>query len=523
MSNNPTQKPEWQELESLAQTLQSKNTVDLFDEDKDRVSSFMLKTNNLLFDYSKQRVTSDVIASLLALLNKSDFATKRNAMFGGQKINHTENRAVLHTALRSPASSTVEVNDKNVIPDIHNTLDRIKELSSTLHANKLNGATGKSIDTIVSIGIGGSDLGPRMVFQALKNKYPSPITTHFVANIDGEDIQSTLKKCNAETTLFIVISKSFKTQETLTNAQTARKWVQTNLPNNADIAPHFMTVSSNVTAAIDFGMKEESIYPMWDWVNGRFSLWSAVGLPLALHFGFDVFRDLLDGAHQADNDFLNTKPDENIAIIMALLGIWNRNFMKFSHHALLPYTEKLKFMPAYVQQLEMESNGKTIDNEGNHITDYDTCPVIFGEVGTNGQHSFYQLLHQGSDIIPCDFIGVIKDDSGLENHHTLLLSHMLAQGQAMLQGKRSPAEPYRYFAGDIPSSTFVFTQMDAHALGYLTALFEHKTFVQGVIWNINSFDQYGVELGKELAGKLEQNDISDADASTKALYSYIHK
>jgi len=521
MSNNPTQKPIWNTLQKLATEIKQKHIVDLFDENSSRVSDFSIQKNGLLFDYSKHPVTQDIMGALQTLLSESNFDKKRAAMFAGEKINHTEGRAVLHTALRRPQNHEVMVEGKNVIPDIHATLNRVKDLADKLHTGNLKGATGKIIDTIVSIGIGGSDLGPRMVFQALENKYPSKITTNFVSNIDGEDIQSALNKCNAETTLFVVISKSFKTQETLTNAQTARTWVQEKLPNGAYIAPHFITVSSNVPAAIDFGMTEDAVYPMWDWVNGRFSLWSAVGLPLALHFGFDVFRALLDGAHAADNDFLNDDPEQNIPTLMALIGVWNRNFMGYGTQALLPYTEKLKYMPAYVQQLEMESNGKTIDNDGNHV-DYNTCPVIFGEVGTNGQHSFYQLLHQGSDKVPADFIGVRQDDSELKKHHTLLLSHMLAQGQAMLQGKRTPDESYRYFDGDIPSTTMVFDEMTASTLGYLIALYEHKTFVQGVIWNVNSFDQYGVELGKELAGKLENNDISDADPSTKALYSYIH-
>ena len=522
MSNNPTTKNEWETLKKLATHIKQINITDLFDENDTRVADFTLTKDGLLFDYSKHHMNAEIMDSLFSLVQNSGFKSKRKAMFEGEKINHTEKRAVLHTALRSPSDKVVKVDDKNIIPDIHQTLNRIKDLSHKLHTNQLLGSTGKPIDTIISIGIGGSDLGPRMVFQALDGNYPSAFTTHFVSNIDGEDIQSALKKSNAETTLFIVISKSFKTQETLTNAQTARSWVQENLPKDSDIAPHFITVSSNVDAAIEFGMDKQSIYPMWDWVNGRFSLWSAVGLPLALHFGFDVFQDLLEGAHHADSEFLQDDLSQNIPVVMAVLGIWNKNFMQYSCCALLPYTEKLKFMPAYVQQLEMESNGKTIDNDGNKITNYKTCPVIFGEVGTNGQHSFYQLLHQGSDKVPCDFIGIKQDDSNLENHHKLLLSHMLAQGQAMVQGKRQPDAPYRYFDGNIPSTTMVFDKLDAKMLGYLIALYEHKTFVQGIVWNVNSFDQYGVELGKELSGKLEKNDISDADPSTKALYSYIY-
>lgn len=523
MSNNPTHKKQWQELHALAKSIKDKRSMEFFNDDKGRFDNFSFKTDGLLFDYSKQRVTKEILETLYSLLEKSDFDKKRQAMFDGQKINHTEGRAVLHTALRRPINDSVSVDGENVIPQIHTTLDRMKDLSEKLHNGTIKGSTGEKIDTIVSIGIGGSDLGPRMIFQGLDAKYESPLSTYFVSNIDGEDINSVLNKCNSQTTLFIIISKTFTTQETLTNANTAREWVRHNLPDGSDISPHFLAVSSNINATREFGMDDENIYPMWEWVNGRFSLWSAVGLPLCLHFGFNVFRELLDGAYAADKHFYETPLDKNIPVILAMLGIWNRNFLEHSHHALLPYTEKLKYMPAFVQQLEMESNGKSVNNKSKPITDYDTCPVIFGEVGTNGQHSFYQLLHQGTDKVPCDFIGVKISDNDLDNHHILLLSHMLAQGQAMLQGRPHPDAPYRYFDGNIPSTTFLFDTLGAYHLGFLTAIYEHKTFVQGIVWNVNSFDQYGVELGKELAKKLENQDLGDADPSTKALYSVIHK
>ncbi|MEM6811062.1 MAG: glucose-6-phosphate isomerase [Pseudomonadota bacterium] len=519
MSNSPTEKSSWQKLTKLASELQTKRTVDLFDES--RVQNFTIENERLVFDYSKQKVTSDVRNTLIDLLKESDFESKRDAMFNGDAINHTEGRAVLHTALRRPETDSVSVKGENIIPVVHHTLMRIKEISDQLQNGTLQGATGKIIDTVISIGIGGSDLGPRMICQALKSQYQTKIKTHFVSNIDGEDIQSTIKQCNPETSLIIVISKSFTTQETLTNAITAREWLTNALPEKSDSSMHYLCVSANVKAAKDFGITEHNIYPMWDWVNGRFSLWSAVGISISLSFGFDVFRALLDGAYEADQNFFNNDFDQNIAILLALLGIWNVNFLGHNSHALLPYTEKLKYMPAYIQQLEMESNGKTINNQGDAITDYNTCPVIFGEVGTNGQHSFYQLLHQGTQKVPCDFIGILKDDSELAHHHKLLLSHMLAQGQAMLQGRQNPDQPYRYFDGDIPSTTMLFHEMSAKSLGYLIALYEHKTFTQGVIWNVNSFDQFGVELGKELAKKLESEDVSDADPSTKSLFSKI--
>ena len=332
-----------------------------------------------------------------------------------------------------------------------------------------------------------------------------------------------MKDCNAEETLFVVISKSFKTQETLTNALTARQWLQNNLPNETDVVPHFIAVSSNIETVQNFDIHPDNIFPMWSWVNGRFSLWSAVGLSLCLQHGFDKFEKLLAGAYAMDRHFLESAPAKNIPVLMALIGIWNRNFLNLPHLAILPYAQSLLYFPAYLQQLEMESNGKDIDYDGSPITDYTTCPVLFGEVGTNGQHSFYQLLHQGSETIPCDFIGVIDPETSLPHHHELLLSHMLAQGQAMMQGRHNLDQPYRYFEGNKPSSTLLMDKMDAYHLGQLIALYEHKVFTQGVIWNINSFDQFGVELGKELSQRLENKDLNGIDPSTAALYSLIHK
>ena len=526
MSNNPTTKPAWADLTTIAQSLKKKHLNDFFAEDNNRVDNLTVKSDSFHLDYSRQRVTKEVITKLCDLLKSSGFEAKRDAMFSGEIINNTEERAVLHTALRRPNSDTVHVNGNNVIPVIHDALNKMKEFSNKVRDGDHKGVTGKNIKKIISIGIGGSDLGPRLVSKALEtcaNDEAQILETIFVSNIDGDDIKAALKQCRAEETLFVVISKSFKTQETLTNALTARQWLKDNLPDGADIAPHFVAVSSNIEAVEKFGVNPENIFPMWDWVNGRFSLWSAVGLSLCLQHGFDKFEQLLAGAYQMDQHFLTTPLDENIPVLMAIIGVWNRNFLKLPFLAILPYAQSSLHFPAYLQQLEMESNGKTVDYDQNPIKDYDTCPILFGEVGTNGQHSFYQLLHQGSETIACDFIGVKEDNSNLPHHHKLLLSHMLAQGQAMMQGRHSPDYPYRYFEGNKPNSTLLLDKMNATSLGALIALYEHKTFTQGVIWNVNSFDQYGVELGKELSQKLENNDLGDADPSTRALHSLIHK
>ncbi len=526
MSNNPTQKPSWNTLNALADKTRDQHLNDFFAQDDKRSESLLVQSDDFIFDYSKQRLNTNIIQNLISLLGESDFEAKKNAMFSGQKINNTENRAVLHTALRRPSSDEVIIDGENIIPVVYAALDKMKKFSVDVRSGQHQGATGKSIKKIISIGIGGSDLGPRLVSEALNicaSDDDTIIETVFVSNIDGDDIQTALKSANADETLFVVISKSFKTQETLNNALTARQWLQDNLPANTDIGPHFVAVSSNIKAVEEFGVHPVNIFPMWDWVNGRFSLWSAVGLSICLQHGFDKFETLLAGAYKMDRHFTDTPMEQNLPILMALIGVWNRSFLKLPHLAILPYAQSLLHFPAYLQQLEMESNGKSVDYDGNAITDYETGSVLFGEVGTNGQHSFYQLLHQGSETIPCDFIGVVQDDSGLPHHHELLLSHMLAQGQAMMQGRQNPDQPYRYFEGNKPSSTLLINKMDAFNLGQLIALYEHKTFVQGVVWNVNSFDQYGVELGKELSQKLESGDLSNADASTKSLHSIIHK
>ncbi len=526
MSNNPTDKKAWHKLKNLSLGVKKKHLNDLFKDDNNRFKELSIQIDGLFFDYSKQRVTKEVVSNLCDLLKECDFENKRNAMFQGEVINKTESRAVLHTALRRPITDNIEVNGESIIPIIHDTLKKIQNFSDSVRSGHYKGATGKEIKNIVSIGIGGSDLGPRLVSKALclsANKNDQIIHTEFVSNIDGDDIQKVLSTHNAEETLFIIISKSFKTQETLTNALTARQWLQDNLPNKTNIDQHFIAVSSNIEVAEKFGIDRNNIFSMWDWVNGRFSLWSAVGLSICLQHGFKKFEQLLQGAYIMDQHFLNAPLDKNIPVLMALIGIWNRNFLNLPYLAILPYAQNLLYFPAYLQQLEMESNGKNIDYEGKKITDYNTSPILFGEVGTNGQHSFYQLLHQGSETIPCDFIGVLNSETELPHHHNLLLNHMMAQSQAMMQGQHTPDQPYNYFEGNKPSSTLLMDKMTPHNLGQLIALYEHKTFTQGVIWNLNSFDQFGVELGKQLSEKLEKQDLSEADSSTKGLYSLIHK
>lgn len=522
MSNNLTQKPEWKTLKKLSQDIKKTHLNDLFQHDKKRFETFSITLNGLFFDYSKQRITSDILDNLISLAQSCNVEQKRDNMFDGAEINITEKRSVLHTALRRPKSKPLIINNQNVTEDVHKTLQRMKSLSEDVRAGKYLGATGQTITQIVSIGIGGSDFGPHLVCKALENDSKN-LEIYFVSNIDAHDITKALNQCNPETTLFVIISKSFQTQDTIANANTAKEWMIKNLPDQSDIGKHFIAVSANKISATQFGIQEDNFFPIWDWVNGRFSLWSAVGLPICFKLGFDVFEALLNGAYKIDQHFCDAPLKENIPVLMALIGIWNRNFLGAQTHAILPYSQNLFFLPAYIRQLDMESNGKTIDIDGNKIDDYQTGPVIFGEAGTNGQHSFYQHLHQGSDLIASDFIGIIHHKHQLDAHHHLLLSHMLSQSQALMQGKQDSDDPHRYFNGNKPSSTLLLNRLDAYHLGMLIALYEHKIFVQGVIWNINSFDQFGVELGKELSQKIENNDLTGADNSTRGLFSLIHK
>ena len=521
MSNNPVKKNEWKILKEHAKEIKPQNIRDFFSNTPERFENFSISFDGIFFDYSKQHITPKTIQLLANLANACGLKSAQEKMFDGGIINPTENRPALHTALRS--QKPLSVNDQNITKDVQNTLEKMKHFSELIRAGKYHGSTGKPIKRIISIGVGGSDVGPRMICHAIRSQNAFPV--HFVSNIDPDDLDNSLQSCDPETTLFVVISKSFKTQETITNARNAYEWLKDNLPANTDTMLHFAAVSADKDAAMAFGIKEDNFFPIWGWVNGRFSLWSAVGLPICLCHGFSAFEDLLSGAKAADKHFQEAPFEKNIPALMGLIGVWNRNFMDYGHHAILAYAQKLQYLPPYLQQLEMESNGKTIDLDGNKITDYKTSPIVFGDIGTNGQHSFYQLLHQGSEIVPADFIGIINTDNENKIGHDLLLNNMLAQGQTMMMGNQhvESDEPFRYLEGNKPNSAILLDKLNSYNLGVLAAFYEHKCFVQGVIWNINSFDQFGVELGKTMEQKLESHDLSAADSSTKGLYSFVHK
>jgi len=496
MSTSLTQKSEWQALEKHRQSFESTSLETLF-EDQDRFDRFSIRHETMLFDYSKNFITPETVGHLTALAETCDLSGWREKMFSGEKINISENRAVLHTALRRPKDDEVLVDGENIIPVIHDTLERLKEFTHKIRSEK-------KFRHIVNIGIGGSDLGPYMVCEALKPFADPDINMHFVSNIDGTHISETLKKIDPATTLFIVASKSFTTQETLTNARTARNWLVEKLGSEDVVKDHFVAISTNLEKVSEFGIAPESVFPIWDWVGGRYSLWSAIGLPIILSIGFNNFQKLLEGAHSADQHFQTAPFDKNIPVLMALTGIWYRNFFDAETTAVLPYDQYLHRFPAYLQQLDMESNGKSVDRDNHAITDYDTGPVLFGEPGTNGQHSFYQLIQQGTSLVPCDFIAPVQSHNPVGDHHRLLLSHMIAQGEALMKNNR-------------PSNSFLLDQVDPYSLGMLIAFYEHKVFVQGIIWNLNSFDQPGVELGKKLAGQIESGQTGKADCSTKGL------
>lgn len=524
MSNNPTHTKAWKDLAAHRSAMENITMRDLFAKDAKRFDIFSVKIDDLLFDYSKNRITEDTISKLVALAKECGLEDWRAKMFDGAAINSTEKRAVLHTALRRPASDTVMVDGENVMPFVHEVLDRMKDFSSAIRSGTWTGHTGKPLRHIVNIGIGGSDLGPYMVCEALKPYTPANIDMHFVSNVDGTHLAETLKAINAEETLFIVASKTFTTQETMANAAAAKVWLVEKLGDKAAVARHFCALSTNVPAAQAFGIEPDNVFPFKDWVGGRYSLWSAIGLSICIAVGFDNFRKLLDGAYRADRHFQDAPLDKNIPVLMALIGLWYRNFWNMPSYAVLPYDQYLHRFPAFLQQMDMESNGKGVDRDGNKITDYETGPVLFGEPGTNGQHAFYQLIHQGTDVIPCDFIAPKKSHNNIGNQHELLLNNMLAQSQALMQGRtleEAGGNIFRVFDGNHPSNTFLFDEINPEALGFLIALYEHKVFVQGVIWNINSYDQYGVELGKELANKIGGGDSASFDSSTKGLLDSI--
>lgn len=515
MSNSSiTDLPEWQALLDHYKEIEGVSIVDLFEGSENRFERFHQGMDGMLFDYTRHHASQKTMDLLFGFARVRDIEGWRNRMFGGDTINNTEHRAVLHTALRGSAAKSLMIEGENVHHFVHETLEQIRRTSETIRNDE-------QITDVVNIGVGGSDLGARLVCDALCDFADGP-NVHFLANIDGHKVSRLLKTLDPEKSIFIVSSKSFGTLETITNANTVRSWIVDSLGERA-VAEHFYAVSNNIEAAQEFGIDANNILPLRDWIGGRYSVWSAIGLPIAIALGCDAFEDFLSGAKAADTHFKETPIEHNIPVIMALLGIWYINYHGCNTHCILPYTQNLQQFSAYIQQLDMESNGKYVTKDGARV-DYATGPAIFGEPGTNGQHAFFQLLHQGTQIIPSDFIAVINPNHGLEKHHKNLLANALAQGEAFMRGSENKDEPHRHFDGGRPSSMLLLDRLDAYHMGMLMATYEHKIFVQGVLWNINSFDQWGVELGKRMAKPImEAFDKEQAPESMgSSTYSLIN-
>jgi glucose-6-phosphate isomerase len=537
-----TSLPAWQKLKEHYTLIRGRQMRDLFAADPQRFERFSHSLNDILFDYSKHRIDATTIELLLKLADQCRLRDKIEDMFSGEKINVTEQRAVLHTALRNRSNSPVYVDGEDVMPKINAVLDRMRDFSERVRDGRWRGASGKEICAIVNIGIGGSDLGPLMVCEALKPYSHERLRARFVSNVDGTHMAETLKGLDPETTLFLIASKTFTTQETMANAHSARAWLLDALGDEKAIAKHFVAISTNREQVIKFGIDPANMFEFWDWVGGRYSLWSAIGLSIALAIGMDRFEELLTGAHQVDRHFRETPFAQNIPVIMGLLGIWYNNFFGAQTHAILPYDQSLHRFPAYLQQGDMESNGKGVTSSGEPVN-YATGPIIWGEPGTNGQHAFYQLIHQGDKLIPCDFLAPVHSHNPLGEHHSLLLSNFFAQPEALMKGKTAQeaeteinAEghepervaqllPHKIFPGNRPSSSLLFDRLTPKTLGSLIALYEHKIFTQGAIWGVNSFDQWGVELGKQLAQRILPElkgdaEVSSHDSSTNGLINH---
>lgn len=536
---NPANTVAWKKLQEHYKEIKQVSLQELFENDPKRFDKFSCCTKDLVLDYSKNRITQKTMGLLVDLAKECQLEKCRSLFFSGAAINATEHRAVLHTALRNFSSQPIYVEGKNVMPEVKKVLRQMKSFCESIHNGKHRGYTGKRIKYIVNIGIGGSDLGPLMVTEALKPYWKKGIETYFVSNIDGSHIAETLKKVNAEETLFLIASKTFTTQETMTNAFTARSWFLKKAKKESHIAKHFVALSTNEKEVLRFGIDSKNMFAFWDWVGGRYSLWSAIGLSISLTIGFKAFSDLLKGAHHIDKHFREAPLKENMPVILALLGIWYTNFFGAQTEAILPYDQYLHRFPAYFQQGNMESNGKQTDRSGKPVH-YATGPIIWGEPGTNGQHAFYQLIHQGTPLIPCDFIAAAQSQNPIGDHHEKLMSNFFAQTEALLNGKSAPQvkeelrkqglspqeikklTPYKVFKGNKPTNSILVKKLTPFALGELIALYEHKIFTQGVIWNIYSFDQWGVELGKQLANKilpelLDNKPIKSHDSSTNGL------
>lgn len=536
---NPTQTDSWKKLAQHSDAMKQMHMKELFQADSQRFKNYSLRFNDILVDYSKNIITDETLALLLDLAKECGVQEAAEAMFSGDRINETEDRSVLHIALRNMGEKAILVDGEDIMPDVKAALAKMKAFANKVTAGEWKGYTGKSIKNIVNIGIGGSDLGPVMVTEALKSYATFGIKPYFVSNVDGTHITEVLKEVNAEETLFMIASKTFTTQETMTNAHSAKDWFLANGGNESDVAKHFVALSTNAEAVSAFGIDTANMFEFWDWVGGRYSLWSSIGLSIACTIGYDNFEELLKGAYEMDQHFLNTPLDENIPVILALIGLWYGNFFGSESEAILPYDQYMHRFAAYFQQGNMESNGKYVDRSGNKVT-YQTGPIVWGEPGTNGQHAFYQLIHQGTKLIPCDFLAPAVSQNPIGDHHTKLLSNFFAQTEALMNGKtreevevelksqsKSEAEidklaPFKVFEGNRPTNSILFKKLTPSVLGSLVAMYEHKIFVQGVIWNIFSFDQWGVELGKVLAKKIlpelnGEETVSTHDASTNGL------
>ncbi|WML89110.1 glucose-6-phosphate isomerase [Thiothrix lacustris] len=525
-----------QALQHHYQTLRTVHMRELFAADPERFEHFSLQVGDILLDYSKNRITAETLQLLTQLAEVADVAGWRDSMFQGDKINNTEQRAVLHTALRNQSNTPVRVDGEDVMPDVNAVIAQMSAFAERVRSGAWTGYTGKAIVDVVNIGIGGSDLGPHMVYQALKTYRHSRLDMHYVSNVDGAHIKEKLETLDPETTLFIVASKTFTTQETMTNAAYARDWFLQHAGDAAHIARHFVAVSTNREAVTDFGIDPENMFGFWDWVGGRYSLWSAIGLSIVLAVGADNFRRLLGGAHEMDTHFREAPFERNMPVIMALLGVWYSNFFGAATQAILPYDHYLRSLPLYLQQADMESNGKSVDRDG-HNVDYETGPIIWGTSGINGQHAFYQLIHQGTRLIPADFIISATQPNGLHEQHDILMANFLAQTEALMHGRSleetisgGVSEPHapKVFAGNHPSNALLLDALTPHSLGMLIALYEHKIFVQGIIWNLNSFDQWGVELGKQLAKRIQPElnmteAVTSHDASTNGLINHYRQ
>ena len=540
---NPTKTTAWQQLENHFLEMKTVSMPELFQNDKERAEKFHLQWDDFLVDYSKNKINQETVNLLLKLADEVQLKEAISSYFAGDAINQTENRAVLHMALRAPETAPYLVEGKNVMPEIFEVKNKIKQFTDEVLNGDRKGFTGKPFTDIVNIGIGGSDLGPAMVVEALQF-YKNHLNVHFVSNVDGDHVNEIIKKLNPETTLFVIVSKTFTTQETLTNSETIRAWFLKSATQD-DVAKHFVAVSTNIQKVTDFGINPDNIFPMWDWVGGRFSLWSAVGLSISLAVGFENFDGLLKGANKMDNHFQTTSFDKNIPVILALLSMWYNNFFGAESEALIPYTQYLQKLAPYLQQGIMESNGKSIGRDGNPV-DYQTGTIIWGEPGTNSQHAFFQLIHQGTKLIPTDFIGFVNPLYGDQDHHDKLMSNFFAQTEALLNGKTESQVktefekqgitsekaafllPFKVFSGNKPTNTVLIQKLTPETLGSLVALYEHKIFVQGIIWNIFSYDQWGVELGKQLANsileEINSKSMNNHDSSTKMLLTkYFQK